>query len=48
LHWLVETSGLTMGQWLTAPMILVGLFLVFTAGARKQRAEAMSGSNSVT
>lgn len=48
LQWLVETSGLSMGQWLTIPMILVGLFLVFTAGARKQRAEAMAGSNSVT
>jgi hypothetical protein len=27
-------------------MILVGLFLLFTAGARKQRAQAMAGSNS--
>jgi phosphatidylglycerol:prolipoprotein diacylglycerol transferase len=48
LQWLVETSGLSMGQWLTIPMILLGLFLLATAGARKQRPEAMSGSNSVT
>jgi len=42
----VEASGLSMGQWLTIPMILVGLFLLFTAGARKQRAEGIAGSNS--
>jgi phosphatidylglycerol:prolipoprotein diacylglycerol transferase len=46
LQWLVEASGLSMGQWLTIPMILVGLFLLFTAGARKQRVEGMAGSNS--
>ena len=46
LQWLVEASGLSMGQWLTIPMILVGLFLLLTAGARKQRAQAMAGSNS--
>jgi phosphatidylglycerol:prolipoprotein diacylglycerol transferase len=37
LQWLVEASGLSMGQWLTIPMILIGLFLLFTAGARRQR-----------
>jgi len=37
LKWLVEASGLSMGQWLTIPMILIGLFLLFTAGARRQR-----------
>ena len=47
LQWLVETSGLSMGQWLTIPMILVGLFLVFTAGSRRQRVEPFAGSNSV-
>jgi phosphatidylglycerol:prolipoprotein diacylglycerol transferase len=47
LQWLVEASGLSMGQWLTIPMILFGLFLVFTAGARRQRVEPTSGSNSV-
>ena len=47
LQWLVEASGLSMGQWLTIPMILIGLFLVFTAGARRQRVEPFAGSNSV-
>ena len=47
LQWLVEASGLSMGQWLTIPMILIGLFLVFTAAARRQRVEPISGSNSV-
>ena len=47
LQWLVEASGLSMGQWLTIPMILIGLFLVFTAGARRQRVEPIAGSNSV-
>jgi phosphatidylglycerol:prolipoprotein diacylglycerol transferase len=40
LQWLVEASGLSMGQWLTAPMILIGLFLLFTAGSRRQRNSA--------
>ena len=47
LQWLVEASGLSMGQWLTIPMILIGLFLVFTAASRRQRVEAISGTNSV-
>jgi phosphatidylglycerol:prolipoprotein diacylglycerol transferase len=37
LQWLVEASGLSMGQWLTIPMILIGIFLLFTAGSRRQR-----------
>jgi len=40
LQWLVEASGLSMGQWLTTPMILIGLFLLFTAGSRRQRNSA--------
>lgn len=47
LQWLVEASGLSMGQWLTIPMILIGLFLVFTAAARRQRVEPISGGSSV-
>ena len=46
LQWLVEASGLSMGQWLTIPMIVIGLFLLCTAGARKQRAQAVAGSDS--
>lgn len=47
LQWLAQSSGLSMGQWLTIPMILVGLILVLTAGARRQRVEPIAGSNSV-
>lgn len=47
LQWLVEMTGLSMGQWLTIPMILIGLFLVFTANSRRQRVEPVAGSNSV-
>jgi len=47
LQWLVEASGLSMGQWLTIPMILLGLFLVFTAAGRRQRVEPIAGANSV-
>lgn len=47
LQWLVEATGLSMGQFLTIPMILIGLFLVFTSGARRRRVEPFAGSNSV-
>lgn len=47
LQWLVQTSGLSMGQWLTIPMILIGLFLIATAAGRRKRVEPVSGSSSV-
>jgi phosphatidylglycerol---prolipoprotein diacylglyceryl transferase len=47
LQWLVEQTGLSMGQWLTVPMILGGLFLIFTAAKRRQRVEPIAGSESV-
>lgn len=47
LQWLVEQSGLSMGQWLTIPMILIGLYLIFTANGRRQRVEPVAGSQSV-
>lgn len=47
LQWLVELTGLSMGQWLTIPMILIGLFLAFTANSRRQRVEPVAGGNSV-
>jgi phosphatidylglycerol---prolipoprotein diacylglyceryl transferase len=47
LQWLVDASGLSMGQWLSLPMILIGLFLVFTASGRRQRVEPILGGNSV-
>ena len=40
-------TGLHMGQWLCVPMILGGLYLVFTAKARRQRIEPVAGSESV-
>jgi phosphatidylglycerol:prolipoprotein diacylglycerol transferase len=47
LLWLVEQSGLSMGQWLTLPMIALGLYLVATAARRRQRVEPIAGANSV-
>lgn len=47
LQWLVQASGLSMGQWLTIPMILIGLFLIPTAAGRRKRVEPVSGSSSV-
>jgi phosphatidylglycerol---prolipoprotein diacylglyceryl transferase len=48
LVWLAEQSGLSMGQWLTLPMIFGGLYLVMTAKARRQRVEAIAGGASVS
>lgn len=39
--------GLTMGQTLTLPMILIGLWAVLTANGRRQRVEPVAGPNSV-
>ena len=47
LQWLVEQSGLSMGQWLSLPMILLGLYLVFTAKGRRVRIEPVSGDKSI-
>ncbi|MBK6708192.1 MAG: prolipoprotein diacylglyceryl transferase [Sphingomonadales bacterium] len=47
LQHVVEQTGLSMGQWLTIPMLLIGLFLVFTANGRRQRVEPVAGSSSV-
>lgn len=35
LMWLAENTGLSMGQWLTVPMILIGLYLIVTARKRQ-------------
>ena len=42
-----EKTGLHMGQWLCVPMILVGLYLILTAKARRVRVEPIAGSSSV-
>ncbi len=47
LQWLPEQTGLSMGQWLSTPMILLGVFLVATARRRRQRVEPVMGINSV-
>jgi len=39
--------GLTMGQTLSLPMLLVGLYLIFTAKSRRVRVESVSGAASV-
>jgi phosphatidylglycerol---prolipoprotein diacylglyceryl transferase len=44
---LVTQTGLSMGQWLTLPMIAVGLYLVATAAGRRQRVEPIAGDASV-
>jgi phosphatidylglycerol---prolipoprotein diacylglyceryl transferase len=44
---LVEQTGLSMGQWLTVPMLIIGLYLVFTANGRRQRVEPIAGAASV-
>ncbi len=39
--------GLTMGQTLTVPMLLLGIYLVFTAKGRRVRVEPTAGDKSV-
>jgi phosphatidylglycerol:prolipoprotein diacylglycerol transferase len=40
-------TGLHMGQWLTLPMIVGGLYLMLTAKGRRQRVEPTVGTASV-
>jgi len=42
-----ERTGLHMGQWLTLPMILIGLYLVATAKSRRNQIEPIAGTESV-
>jgi len=39
--------GLTMGQTLTVPMLLLGVYLIFTAKGRRVRIEPVAGEKSV-
>lgn len=43
-----ERTGLHMGQWLTIPMLLIGLYLVWTAKGRRVRVEPTAGPDSVS
>jgi phosphatidylglycerol:prolipoprotein diacylglycerol transferase len=40
-------TGLSMGQWLTIPLILLGLWLAWSAKGRRQRVEPFAGPDSV-
>jgi phosphatidylglycerol:prolipoprotein diacylglycerol transferase len=42
-----NSTGLHMGQWLTVPMILGGLYLMATAKKRRERVEPIAGPASV-
>jgi phosphatidylglycerol---prolipoprotein diacylglyceryl transferase len=42
-----RATGLHMGQWLTLPMILGGLYLIVTAKRRRERVEPAAGLESV-
>jgi len=44
---IIEASGLHMGQWLSVPMILGGLYLMATAARRRVRVEPIAGTESV-
>ena len=42
-----QTTGLHMGQWLSIPMIIGGLYLMATAAKRRVRVEPIAGTESV-
>lgn len=42
-----QATGFSMGQWLTIPMIIGGLYLILTANRRRQRIEPIAGGQSV-
>ena len=47
LQWLKDATSLSMGQWLTMPMILLGLWLIVTAKRRRVRVDPTLGNQSV-
>ena len=47
LRGFAEATHLHMGQWLSLPMILGGVYLMLTAAKRRVRVEATSGAASV-
>ena len=47
LQWLVDQTGFSMGQYLTMPLIILGVYLLSTATKRRQRVEPFAGSQSV-
>jgi phosphatidylglycerol---prolipoprotein diacylglyceryl transferase len=47
MQWVPDATGLTTGQWLTLPILIVGIWLALTANARRQRVEPIFGGKSV-
>jgi phosphatidylglycerol:prolipoprotein diacylglycerol transferase len=47
LQHFAEATHLHMGQWLSLPMILGGIYLIVTAKGRRERVEPIAGSESV-
>jgi phosphatidylglycerol---prolipoprotein diacylglyceryl transferase len=47
LAWLPEQYGISMGQILSTPMIVLGLYLILTANRRRKRVEPFMGGQSV-
>jgi phosphatidylglycerol:prolipoprotein diacylglycerol transferase len=43
-----QATGLHMGQWLSLPLIIGGLWLMFTAARRRVRVEPTAGAQSVS
>ena len=41
------STGLSMGQWLTLPMMALGLWLIWSSTARRGRVEPFAGTQSV-
>ena len=41
------STGLSMGQWLTLPMMLLGIWLIWTSTRRRERVEPFAGAQSV-
>ncbi len=42
-----QRTGLHMGQWLTIPLLVLGVYLVATAKGRRTRVEPIAGTDSV-
>ena len=42
-----RVTHLSMGQWLTIPFVLLGVWLIWTSGGRRQRIEPFAGTSSV-
>jgi len=42
-----QRTGLHMGQWLSIPLIILGLYLIMTARGRRTRVEPIAGPDSV-